>query len=298
MTATADASPGDNNAQWHVTPLTDRVGVEISGIDLKTVDEAQARDLEALFNTHSALLFRDQQLEPADLVRFSRMFGALDEAPVMENGKTAVDGFPEIYVISNIKGADGKDVGSLGSGEAVWHTDMSYLDNPPRASMLYSVEIPSAGGNTWLSGMYAALDAMPGELRDRIEGRRIKHDGTYNSGGFVRQGVVESDDPRTAVGTFHPAICKHYGSGKEVLFLGRRRNAYVEGLSLEESEALLDELWSYAAKPEFTYSHTWRVGDLLMWDNRATLHRRDPFDASERRYMLRTQIKGDAAPSA
>jgi len=284
------------NLDWEISPITPSLGVELQGVDLKNVDEFQAATIEVFFNQHSALLFRGQRLEAHDLVRFSRYFGDLDEAPVNEAGKTAVEGYPEVYVISNIKGDDGKAVGSLGAGEAVWHTDMSYLDNPPRASLLCSIEIPSTGGNTWLAGMYGALDQLPSSLRKEIEGRRIKHDGTYNSAGFVRQGLVESDDPLTCAGTFHPAICRHHETGLEVLFLGRRRNAYVEGLSLAQSEKLLDDLWQHATADHLSYSHQWQVGDVLMWDNRSTLHRRDPFDQNARRYMLRTQIKGKTRP--
>ena len=296
MTA-IDASTIDPAAMgWNLRPLTPSVGVEVDGVDLKTVGQAETSAIDQLFNRHSALLFREQHLEAADLVRFSRHFGALDEAPINEKGKTAVEGYPEIYVVSNIKGPDGEPVGSLGAGEAAWHTDMSYLERPPKASLLYAVEVPESGGNTWLAGMFAALEQMPGDLRTRIEGRRIKHDGTYNSAGLLRQGLTASDDPMTSPGTFHPAICLHPGAEKEVLYLGRRRNAYVEGLPLDQSEALLDALWDYATEEGFTYSHTWRVGDVLMWDNRATLHRREPFDPNARRYMLRTQIKSEAAP--
>lgn len=291
-------SSGTLDPDWHIRPLTPVVGVELQGVDLKRVDDRQIAIIDDLFNQHSALLFRDQKLEASDLVRFSQHFGVLDEAPVNEEGKTIVDGFPEIYVVSNIKGKDGKAVGSLGAGEASWHTDMSYLENPPRASLLYAVEIPPTGGNTWLAGMYGALEDMPDDLRLKIEGRRIKHDGTYNSAGLVRQGLESNDDPLTCPGTFHPAICNHSASGREVLFLGRRRNAYVEGLSLAASEQLLDALWQHATLPQYAYAHEWQVGDVLMWDNRTTLHRRDPFDENARRYMLRTQIKGQQPPQA
>jgi alpha-ketoglutarate-dependent taurine dioxygenase len=283
---------------WTTKPITPAVGMEVSGIDISRVDQNVAHELAQVLYEHSALLIRGQSLAAEDLVRFSRFFGELDEAPVNEGGKTAVEGFPEIYVISNILGDSGKPVGSLGAGEAAWHTDMSYLERPPKASMLYSVEIPPAGGNTWLAGMFAALEAMPADLRRKVEGRRIKHDGTFNSAGLLRQGLVESNDPATSPGTFHPVICRHEDTGREVLYLGRRRNAYVEGMELEQSEQLLDELWTFATQPPFTYAHQWRVGDLLIWDNRSTLHRRDPFDANARRYMLRTQIKCKTPPQA
>lgn len=278
-------------------PLTPAVGLEILGLDLRAVTEAEAAGIVACLDRASALLIRGQTLSPKELVAFSRHLGPLDEAPVNENGKKFVEGLPELYVVSNIKGPDGMAIGSLGAGEAVWHSDMTYLEMPPDYSALYAVEVPEAGGDTWVAGMAAALEAMPADLRARIGGRRIKHDGTYNSGGYVRQGLTATDDPLTAPGTLHPAILRHPGTGREVLYLGRRRNAWVEGLSLAESEALLDALWDHATRPEFTYRHRWRVGDLLIWDNRATLHRRDPFDPEARRLMHRTQVKGRAAPA-
>jgi alpha-ketoglutarate-dependent taurine dioxygenase len=144
--------------------------------------------------------------------------------------------------------------------------------------------------------MYAIYDALPGRLKDRIAGLKIKHDGTYNSGGYVRQGVTPTDDPRTSPGAVHPLVCTHPDTGKRMLYLGRRRNAYIAGLDLADSETLLNELWSYAVLPQFAWEHVWRVGDLVLWDNRCTMHRRDAFDPKQRRIMHRTQVKGDARP--
>lgn len=279
-------------------PLTPVVGAEIVGIDLGDVSEAQFAFIRDAFDRYAGLLFRGQDLSPDQLVAFSRRFGDLDHAPVMENGRTAVPGLPEVYLVSNIKDADGKEIGSLGAGEAVWHTDMSYLAAPPDISMLHAIEVPPAGGDTWLCGMNAAYDALPENLKRRIAGLRIKHDGTYNSGGYVRQGVTPTDDPRESPGTYHPVVIAHPNTGQPLLYLGRRRMAHIEGLDLAESEALLDELWSFATREENAYRHSWRVGDVLMWDNRATMHRRDPFDAASRRLMRRTQVKGATQPAA
>lgn len=278
--------------------LTPRVGLEITGLDLKRATDADVSALSECLDRASALLLRGQSMTPGEIVAFSRHLGALDEAPVNENGKKFVAGLPELYVVSNIKNATGEAIGSLGAGEAVWHTDMSYLPNPPDASLLYAVEIPPEGGDTWVAGMHAALEDLPADLRARIEGRRIKHDGTYNSGGYLRQGVTATDDLGLAPGALHPAICRHPRTGREALYLGRRRNAYVEGLGRAESEALLDALWAHATRPEYCYRHRWQVGDVLIWDNRATLHRRDPFDPEARRLMHRTQVRGKAAPAA
>ncbi len=138
----------------------------------------------------------------------------------------------------------GAPIGSLGAGEAAWHTDMSYLDDPPKASMLYALEVPPSGGNTYFSSMYAAYESLPHELKKRIEGLQLKHDGTYNSGGYLRQGSTAVDDPVASPGTYHPLVCGHPETGRRLLYLGRRRNAYIQGLRLAESESLLDELWT------------------------------------------------------
>jgi len=279
-----------------VVPTGAALGAEVRGIDLKTLDDLQLVAIEAAWHAHQMLLFRGQSLGDGDLIAFSRRFGDLDWAPVQENGRRFVDGLPEIYIVSNVK-VNGEPIGSLGAGEAAWHTDMSYLDMPPMASMLYAIEVPPAGGNTSFCSMYAVYEALPAELKGRIAGLRIKHDGTYNSGGFLRQGVTPSDDPRTSPGAIHPLVCIHPDTGRRMLYLGRRRNAYIVGLDLAASEALLDELWGYVARPEFAVEHVWRVGDLVMWDNRCTMHRRDPFDDATRRVMHRTQIKGARRPS-
>jgi len=278
-----------------IVPTGKALGAEIKNIDLKRLDDASFATLLRAFHDHSVLLVRAQTLSDQDLITFSRRFGELDRAPVQESGRRFVEGLPEIYIVSNVK-QNGEPIGSLGAGEAVWHTDMSYLEAPPIASALYALEIPPVGGNTSFCSMYAIHDALAPELKRRVAGLKIKHDGTYNSGGFLRQGVTPTDDPRTSPGAIHPLVCTHPDTGREMLYLGRRRNAYLVGLELDESEALLDELWAYVERPDFAWEHVWQVGDLVIWDNRCTMHRRDPFDDNSRRIMHRTQIKGTVRP--
>jgi alpha-ketoglutarate-dependent taurine dioxygenase len=281
-----------------LTPLTPAVGVEIGNVDLTALSAAEFAQVETAWHRHSVLLFRGQKLSDDDLLDFGRRFGELDPPPNQERGRQSPPGYPDIYVVSNVLDQKGEPIGALGAGEAVWHTDMSYLDLPPDASMLYSLEIPPTGGNTYFCGMQAAWQAMPIELKCKVAGRRIKHDGTFNSGGYVRQGVTPTDDPHKAPGAWHPAVCIHPVSGVPALYLGRRRNSFVEGLSQADSDALLDELWRFVERPEFVYAHRWRLGDLVLWDNRSTMHRRDPFDNAARRVMHRTQIKGKWQPRA
>jgi taurine dioxygenase len=278
-----------------IIPTGAALGAEVRGVDLISLDDRQFAALRGAWHQHQVILVRGQTLGDQDLVAFSRKFGDLDWAPVQETGRRFVEGLPEIYIVSNVK-LNGEPIGSLGAGEAVWHTDMSYLDTPPMASTLYAIEVPPSGGNTSFCSMYAIYQALPAELKRRIAGLKIKHDGTYNSGGFLRQGVTATDDPRTSPGAVHPLVCTHPDTGRQMLYLGRRRNAYLVGLELAESEALLDELWRFVERPEFKWEHVWQVGDLVMWDNRCTMHRRDPFDDATRRIMHRTQIKGAASP--
>ena len=269
-------------------------GAEVCDISLAAAGRAEIEAIKRAWYRHDVLVFRNQRLTDGDLVSFSRNFGALDSPPNQGAGRKSAAGYPEVYVVSNVLDDKGEPIGALGDGEAAWHTDMSYVARPPDASMLYSLEIPPGGGDTSFCSMKAALAGMPGSLVERVRALDIKHDGTYDSGGYVRKGLTASDDPRASVGTPHPVIIEHPVSGEAALYLGRRRNAYVMGLELAESERLLDELWSYVEAA--VYRHRWALGDLVLWDNRTTMHRRDAFDPKSRRVMHRTQIKGSAAP--
>jgi alpha-ketoglutarate-dependent taurine dioxygenase len=273
---------------------TGAVGAVVQGVDLASASAAQIDAIKQAWYRHDVLVFRRQRLTDDDLLAFSRHFGELDSPPNQGAGRKSPPGYPEVYVVSNVLDDAGEPIGALGDGEALWHTDMSYAPRPPDASMLYSLEIPPTGGDTWFCSMKAALAKVPRPMVQRLEGLSLKHDGTYDSGGTVRKGLSPSDDPRTSVGTPHPIVVEHPVSGDRALYLGRRRNAYVMGLDLQESERLLDQLWSYVETA--VYRHKWALGDLVLWDNRSTMHRRDAFDPAARRIMHRTQIKGSNAP--
>jgi taurine dioxygenase len=273
-----------------VTPSGAALGAEIPDVELGSVSDPDFHEIHRAWLDHLVLRFRGQRLDVEDLIRFSRRFGELDWAPVQETGRRFVEGHPEIYVVSNVI-ENGVPIGSLGAGEAVWHTDMSYLENPPKASMLYALEIPPAGGDTYFCNMYRAYESLPDALKQRISNLSLKHDATYNSGGYVRQGLAATDDPGSSSGVVHPIVRTHPETGRGALYLGRRRNAYVAGMPLAESETLLDELWSYATRDDIAWSNQWQPGDVVLWDNRCTMHRRDSFDANTRRILYRTQIK-------
>ncbi|MCY4231247.1 MAG: TauD/TfdA family dioxygenase, partial [Alphaproteobacteria bacterium] len=241
-------------------PTGAALGAMIEGVDLsRPLNNKTFAAIHAAWIEHGVLVFRGQTLTDTDFVAFSSRFGKLDHAPIIENGQTMVEGVPELYVISNIV-KDGKPIGSLGAGEASWHTDMSYEERPPKASALYALEIPPEGGDTWFLNMYAALEALPPTLRAQLESARLRHDSSVNSGGYLRAGFDEVADVSQVPGASHPAVPVHPESGRPVLYLGRRLNSYVEGMMVADSEALLDELWRHVEQDRFTYRHRWRVG--------------------------------------
>jgi taurine dioxygenase len=274
-----------------VSRIGDALGAEIEGVDLsRPIAPEVFGEIRRVWLEHLVIRFRGQQLTDPQLLDFSRLFGELDPPGPNPYGRPFLPTHPEMNVISNIK-ADGVPIGGLGDGEAIWHADMTYVDTPPMAAILHALEVPPSGGDTYWANMYLAYQALPESLKRQIEDLRAVHDATYNSAGMLRKGYKEISDPREAPGAHHPLARRHPETGRLCLFLGRRRNSYVVGLPLARSEALLDELWAHATQPQFTFRQQWRVGDVLLWDNRCTLHRRDAFDPTARRLMHRTQIK-------
>src|SRR5215470_8779165 len=173
-----DLLAGDQTMAISVTPLTPALGAEISGVDIKSLVDGDFQAILQNWHRYSVLLLRDQALADDDLIAFSRRFGELDPPPNQEHGRLSPPGYPDVYVVSNVLDEKGAPIGALGAGEAVWHTDMSYAEVPPDASMLYALEIPPRGGNTWLLSMQAAWAGLPEPLKAKLNGRRIKHDGT------------------------------------------------------------------------------------------------------------------------
>jgi taurine dioxygenase len=269
------------------------LGAEIAGVDLsKPLSQDDVETIEETWRERLVVVFRGQRLSDPQLLAFSRNFGELDPPGPNPYGEPFNKEHPEINVISNVI-ENGKPIGNLGDGEAVWHADMTYVDLPPKAAMLHSLEVPPCGGNTYFANMIAAYETLPADLRKAAEGKVAVHDASRNSAGMLRKGYKEVTDVRETVGARHPLVRTNPKTGRKALFLGRRPNAYVLGLEVADSEALLDSLWVHATQPCFAMCHEWQVGDLLMWNNLSVLHRRDPFDPESRRVMHRTQIRGD-----
>jgi len=278
-----------------VRKLGNALGAEVGGLDLSRPLEADAlAAIRSAWLDHQVLRFRGQSLSDPQLIAFSRQLGELDPPGPNPYGRPFIPEHPEINVISNIK-VDDTPIGGLGDGEAIWHADMTYVDEPPMGAILYALEVPRSGGDTYWANMALAYEKLPEDLKAKIQGHTAIHDATYNSAGDRRKGYEDVTDPRTAPGARHPLVRAHPETGRPCLFLGRRRNSYILDLPLEESEALLDQLWAHATRAEFTFRQQWQVGDVLIWDNRCTLHRRDSFDPNARRLMHRTQIRARCA---
>jgi len=274
-----------------VVPSGCRLGADVRGVDLrKPLAAGDADAVRAAWYEHLVLRFRGPPLGDEELIAFSRTFGALDRSALSGVGRYA-DVLPEITVVSNIV-VDGKPIGSLGAGEALWHTDSSCEPAPPDGSVLHALEIPPQGGNTQFCNMYDAYDRLPASIKDAIHGRKAVHDNAYTAAGGLRVGKTPVADVRRTQGAHHPLVRTHPITGRKALYLGRRRNSYIIGMEVEASERLLDELWSYAVDPAGVWTQVWEVGDVVLWDNRAVMHRRDEFDPDSRRLLHRTQITG------
>lgn len=285
----------DSQRQFRIVPSDACLGAEVRGLDVASDLTATLIEiLKAAWSEHLVLVFRGQRLSDEDLLAFSRHFGDLDPPGPNPYGAPFLDAYPDINVISNIV-ENGRPIGGLGSGEAVWHADMTYVEKPPMGALLHALEIPPAGGNTYFANMFAAYEALPEPLRSRIHERVAIHDASHNSAGLLRRGYDAVSDVRRTPGARHPLVRTEPGTGRRCLFLGRRPRSYVLGLSVSESESLLDALWAHATQERFVFCHEWRAGDLLMWQNLAVMHRRDAFEADSRRLLHRTQIRGEEA---
>ena len=287
-----------------VVPTGRALGAEILGVDLSQPISARlAERLRQAWSDHVVLLFRQQSLSAEAQVAAASIFGK-PEVPAAAQyfekaGLTPPNSLhPNIMLISNLN-AEGLPVAEndgLGSGEVVWHSDNSYKAIPPSGSMLYAVEVPPQGGDTSFSNQYAAYETLPDCLRERCLTLSAVHDASRNSAGKLRPGVAEPITLADVPGPIHPLVRKHPTTGRPALYLGRRRtfpSQYIPGLPEQDSEALLNTLWRHASASSLTWSHQWTAGDLILWDNRAAMHRREPHDPRFPRILHRVQLAGE-----
>jgi taurine dioxygenase len=276
-----------------VVPSGGVLGAEVRGVDLALpIPDDVARAMVEAWNEHLVLLVRDQDLTDDRLVAYGRRFGEPHTCEGMEYGGKPRELPPEVELISNIV-RDGRPIGALGAGEATWHTDMSMYDIPASATMLYAEIVPPAGGNTMFTNNRRAWERLPETLKRAVEGRLSIHDIAYKADGELRAGQKEVTDKSKGPGARHPVVRTHPDTGKNALYLGRQGYGYIYGYSVEESDRLLEELWSRILAPDNIWEHEWRQGDVLIWDNRSVAHARRSFDASQQRLMRRITIQGE-----
>ena len=268
-----------------VLPNASALGAEIRCGDVRGINEETAHEIRNAWYEHLVLLIRGQQLTDPELVRFGRHFGRLLLGTKRPAGmKPRDESVPEINVISNVI-ENGVKIGNLGDREAIWHTDRSHQVAPLSASILYALEVPPAGGDTSWGNMYMAFDALPNDIKKKIATLTIEHDASLDSAGKPRADFAGK-------AASHPIARTHPQTGHSALYLGRKTNSRVNELTAAESSELLDYLWQHAARPEFVWTHRWKVGDILVWDNRCTIHHRQAFDPATRRIMHRVQVEG------
>jgi len=268
-----------------VRSLSPALGAEIIGVDLREpLDDATFEQILAAWHQHLVILLRDQKLTEADQVRFAERFGP----PAKIHTKQFMQKHPAVMLISNIR-EDGKPIGALPDGEMHFHTDQCHQERPAMASMLYAIEIPSKGGNTLFANAYLAYETLPVDIKCRLAGLNAVNAYDYDSAATIRGRDVPPDAPSYA----HPVVRTHPATGRKALYVNRLMTPRIEGLPPQESEELLNLLFDHQEQPEFIYEHVWRSGDILMWDNRCTLHARTDFSADERRLLRRVTILGE-----
>src|SRR6202047_3016417 len=269
--------------------LDNSFACEVIGLHLwEALDEETIDELRALWAHHPVLVFRRQALSENELADFSALFGPL-ERTVRTDWASPVR--PEVGLISNLKDAQAKPIGGLGDGEIEWHSDQSYMLNPATGAMLYALELPPEGGATSWVDLCAAYAGLPDRLKRAIEGRRAIFSYVKRLAGY--QGVdrvISEDAKRKTPPILHPLVHTHPATGSKALYLDSTTTVGIEGMDDVPGAALLDEIYAFATRPEFVYRHHWRVGDVVMWDNGFTMHRRETFDPAARRLLKRTTI--------
>ena len=274
-------------------PLTKYIGCEVSGIDLRQpVSLADASAIYRAWLDRAVLLFRDQDMTQEDLIRVTGIFGEF--APLGRPKHTLPSGFskilPNIMLISNIR-ENGETIGALPDGEMMFHHDTIHRDDPHKATLLYSVEIPTHGGDTLFASGTAAYDTLDAATKKRLNGLKAVNYYVYNS---VKRNDKQAVDASSQA--VHPVVRTHDETGRKALYINRLMSVRIEGMNEAESDALLNMLFDHSENPEFVYTHVWRKGDLIVWDNRNSSHARTDFPADQRRLLLRTTVKGSCRP--
>jgi taurine dioxygenase len=269
-------------------PLSPAIGVEIKGLDLRwPLNPTTITAVRSAWYCHCIIVLRDQSLTEDEQARFGEYLGNLYTSHA-SHYQNRLRRHPATLFISNVR-EDGKLIGTLPDGEVHFHSDMAFSASPPVATMLYGLEIPSHGGNTKFANMYAAYETLPQTMKARLEGlsARNVYDPYDAAGAAAMRLVSVSPDAPSHV---HPIVRTHPATGRKSLFVNRLMTRNVEGLPATESDNLLNYLFDHQEQEKFVYEHVWKVGDLVLWDNRCTLHARTDFSAQERRLLRRMTV--------
>lgn len=290
MSATVSTDAQSQHGPLDIIRMSNALGAEIRGVDLRRQqDAAVIAALGAAWHDHMVIVLRDQEISAGDQRRFCGYFGDVGRRARPPENRHEPSGTPEgMMFVSNLR-VDGKQIGSLPDGEMQFHIDQCYIARPAIGTALYAMEVPKVGGDTMFSNLYAVYEALPDAVKARVAGRKAVHFYDYNS--MSRKAF---DAKREGVKhCAHPVVCTHPVTGRKSLFVSRLMTGYIEGLEASESEDILNLMFDMIERPEFVYAHKWRVGDLLLWDNRCTAHARTDFDPAERRHLRRFTIQGD-----
>jgi taurine dioxygenase len=265
--------------------LTPAIGAEIIGVDLsRPIPDEMFNNILETWHRHLVILFREQHLSEDDQVRFGERFGP----PAVSHTRRYTTKNPAVMLISNIR-ENGELIGALPDGEMQFHTDQCHQERPAMASMLYSLEIPSQGGNTLFANAYLAYETLPEAIKRKIEGRKALNAYDYDNAATIRSTKLRDGIPSY----WHPMVRTHPATGRKALYVNRLMTVAIEGMSDSEGDELLNALFDHQEQRQFVYEHAWRPHDVLLWDNRCTLHARTDFSAAERRLMRRLTILGE-----
>ena len=267
-------------------PLSPAIGAEIAGLDLRAhLDDAQFEVIRKAWHQHCVLLFRNQRFETEDQLRFAGRFGELSK---VINNHSKNSGHPSVMLVSNIH-KDGQLIGGLPDGEMYFHSDQCYVERPIKATTLFAIELPREGGNTLFANTYLAYETLSADLQRQIAGRKAMNVHDYENNPTVRGSTIREGVPHYA----HPIVRTHPDTGRKALFVNRLMTDHILDMPRTESDRLLGLLFDHQEQRRFVYEHVWRPGDLMLWDNRCSLHARTDFDPRERRLLRRVAILGE-----
>lgn len=271
-------------------PFNGSIGADLAGCDLGALNERQKHQIIEAVDQYLVLRVRRQTIDNRQQLELNSIFGPIAPIPRVILGRQPWSNeIPELETISNVL-EDGKPIGSLGAGELSWHSDVPYIDCPYGVCILRAIELPPTGGNTSFINMYWVRDALSDDLLKTIRPLMVKQCGTLTRGGEKR--VAPGHGKPLDIAAIHPLIQKHPKSGREYLFLGRRRGSQILELPEPEGEKILNALWEQLDRSRAIWEHIWQPGDVIIWDNRYTMHRRQSFDPVARRVLRRTSSVG------